>query len=284
MLKHLMGRLLNTGVFVAFFLVCNISASAVTLTGCAKTNENIENQPRVTETVTGPSVTLLTPEELVATSNLPKPEYKKGWTKTEVEVKKKPDKNSKTIFTLIFNKKVKYKIHNKNWVKIKSKKQTGYVLKEYIKRKENKNTVYNVPSNHGYKCGEYYTAITCTSSPQYKLQHEYAYTGNYGIRMVNGRYCVAIGSYFNCHIGQYFTLVLENGTKIECIKGDEKADCDTDYRNIFSGNGCMSEFLITRDLVKKARLMGDVSYCTNKWRSPVVKVIVYKKNVLKGGR
>ena len=282
MLKHSMARLLNLGMFVGL-LTCNMTACAATPTSGVNEalvqEENTQNVS-IEDILPTPNVNydIFTKEEKTEKT------YKVGWTTDKVNVRKKPSDRAGIIGTYPFNKKIKYEKYNKKWVKVTYKKKEGYVSKSFIKNKKIKSKTYKVPKNNGYKCGEYYTAITCPSSPQYRLQREYAYTGSYGIRMVNGRYCVAIGSYFNCHIGQYFTLVLKNGTKIECIKGDEKADCDTDYRNIFSGNGCMSEFLITRDLVKKARLMGDVSYCTDKWRSPVVKLIVYKKNVLKGGR
>ena len=55
-------------------------------------------------------------------------------------------------------------------------------------------TTKAVPSNNSFKAYMSYTAITNTSSPQYKLQQQ-AYTGNYGIRMVDDRYCIAVGSY-----------------------------------------------------------------------------------------
>ena len=130
-----------------------------------------------------------------------------------------------------------------------------------------------------------YTAITSTGSPQYKLQHWYAHTGNYGIRMVNDRYCVAIGSHFRCSIGQYFDLVLANGTIIKCIKGDEKANKDTDGSNIFSRNGCATEFLIDRGaLASSIKRSGDTSSACKRWKSRVVKIKVYKNNILKSGR
>ena len=46
----------------------------------------------------------------------------------------------------------------------------------------------------GFKCYTRYTAITRKSSLQYKIQKEYAYTGDFGIRMVDGRFCIAVGT------------------------------------------------------------------------------------------
>ena len=274
MLKHSMARLLCLGSLVSLFLACNVTACAETATPTSGVDEGV------------PAEHIIVEEEIPTSSFTEnkvekKIVYKTGWTADKVNVKKAPKQKAKNLGTYSFNKKIKYEKYNKKWVKVHYKKKIGYIEKKYIKNKKIKSTTYNVPKNRGYKCGEYYTAITSKSSPQYKLQHQYAYTGNYGIRMVNGRYCVAIGSYFKCTIGQYFTLVLKNGTKIECVKGDEKADKDTDYKNIFSGNGCMSEFLISKSLIPAARLMGDISYCNEKWKSPVVKLIVYKKNAMK---
>jgi hypothetical protein len=121
-----------------------------------------------------------------------------------------------------------------------------------------------------------YKAITSVSSPQYKLQQQ-AYTGKHGIRMVNGRYCVALGSFYTNKIGQNFDLVLENGTVIPCVLADQKADKDTNGNNqVTSHNGCMSEFIVdSNSLDRTAKKMGDISYCEECWKSPVKQIILY---------
>ena len=87
---------------------------------------------------------------------------------------------------------------------------------------------------------------------------------------------MALGSHFNCGIGQAFDLVLENGVVIPCIMGDQKADCDTDGNNIFTGNGCMSEFLVDKgSLDHYCKIMGSVAFAYEGWDSPVDYVIVY---------
>lgn len=141
---------------------------------------------------------------------------------------------------------------------------------------------YTVPKNSGFKSYMHYEAITNTNSKQYKLQKEYAYTGNYGIRMVNGRYCIALGSHFTTKIGQYVDLILENGTVIPCVLADGKADKHTDEQNIVTiHNGCVAEFVVSSSLEPKAKKRGDVSYCDEAWESPVAEVVVYDKNVFK---
>lgn len=138
-------------------------------------------------------------------------------------------------------------------------------------------TEYDVPANSGFKTWMSYKTITSKSSPQYILQHTRAYTGDYGIRQVDGRYCVALGSYFTTEIGTIFDLVLENGTIIPCILADQKADIHTDVNNIMTlGSGCVSEFVVDRPALNKmAKRMGDISYCCEEWKSPVVKIRVY---------
>lgn len=140
---------------------------------------------------------------------------------------------------------------------------------------------YTIPSNRGFKSYMSYKAITSKSSPQYKLQNQYAYTGQYGIRQVHNRFCVAIGTFTSATVGTYIDLVLENGTIIPCIISDFKANVHTDSSNIITThNGCVSEFLVDKDnLHATSKKMGDVSYCEEGWRSPVKLIRVYDKNV-----
>ena len=136
-------------------------------------------------------------------------------------------------------------------------------------------TDYSVPSNKGFKSYMPYTAITSKSSPQYKLQ-QLCSTDSAGLRMYDGRYCVALGSHFGCEIGDYFDLILENGIVIPCVMADQKANKDTDSKNIFTGNGCCTEFLVSsKALDSTVKKMGDVSYAYEGWDSPVVSVRVY---------
>ena len=127
-----------------------------------------------------------------------------------------------------------------------------------------------------------YQAITDKSSYQYRLQ-QIAYTDEYGIREVDSRYIIAIGTAFNANIGTYVDLELKNGEIIQCIVGDIKADLDTLEDNITtSDNGCVSEFICDVDnLVPNVKLMGDISCCNTNWNSPVIKIEIYNKNIFK---
>ena len=140
--------------------------------------------------------------------------------------------------------------------------------------------VYSLPSYSGFKSYMYYTAITSTGSPQYQLQQK-AYTGNYGIRMVDDRYCVALGTRFTTQVGRCVDLILQNGTVIPCVLGDLKSNNDTDSTHTFTGNGCCSEFIVDKSAFSASdRRMGDASYCTQEWNSPVVAIRVLDKNLL----
>lgn len=146
---------------------------------------------------------------------------------------------------------------------------------------EMKSKTYKVPENTGFKSYMDYRTITAKNSYQYKLQDQFAYTGNYGIRMVEGRYCIAVGTYFTTDVGCYIDLILENGTIIPCILADVKADIHTDEMNIASlHNGCVSEFIVdTPSLHKIAKRNGSISYCCEEWKSHVAEIIVYEKNI-----
>lgn len=135
---------------------------------------------------------------------------------------------------------------------------------------------YEVPKN-GIKSYMGYKAITMKSSPQYKLQHNEAYTGDYGIRMVEERYCVAVGTHFGMSIGDKFDLVLENGTIIPCILADIKANKDTDANNIITEHdGSAAEFVVdTKALVKRCKRSGDISKACDEWDSRIEEVRVY---------
>lgn len=203
------------------------------------------------------------------------------YTTSRVNVRLKPSTNSKVVDILEFNSKIECYKYNNNWLVIIIDNNQYYISKKYTSKTEMIKKSYDVPSNSGWKSWMPYTAITSETSSQKKLQDYYAYTGNYGIRMINNRFCVALGSYFNCPIGQYLTLVLKNGTEIPCVMSDSKADKDTDSSNIFTKfNGCMSEFIVSSSLNKDAKKSGNISSVNKSWDSPVVKVIIYDYNVL----
>jgi hypothetical protein len=205
-----------------------------------------------------------------------------GWSTARVNIREKPNMDSEVLNILEFNEVVEFQLYNSDWVVIQYNNKPAYVYKKYISKDGDNPKVYSVPSNRGFKSYMSYETITNRSSKQYKLQRDYAYTGNYGIRMIHNRYCIALGTYFNAPLGTYVDLELKNGTIISCIVAEIKSDRHTDSDNIVtSHNGCVSEFLVdTKVLNSNAKRDGDISSCRDEWSSPVVKIKVYNKNIL----
>lgn len=202
-----------------------------------------------------------------------------GYTSTSVNVRSEPSVESNILDTYIFNTEIEYTEYDNEWVSVDYHGQIGYICKKYISGDSCAYIDYDAPETSGYKSFMDYNMITDRSSAQYILQNTEAYTGKFGIRQVDGRYCVAIGSYFTSEIGTWFDLVLMNGTVIPCILADQKDDNDTDSANIVTKhNGCMSEFVIDwGNLNQSAMRDGDISSCTESWNSPVDYVRVYEK-------
>lgn len=199
---------------------------------------------------------------------------------SSLNIRQAPDTNSSLVGSLVFGDYINAYVDGE-WAELDN---GTYVSAEYL-TSELLYTAYAAPYTSGMKSYMPYSvrdrSIFSKSSNQYKLQ-ELCYTGNYGIRQYKERYCVAIGSHFNTSIGQYFDLILENGVVIPCVMADQKADCHTDSNNIITvSNGCMTEFVVdTNELYNDAKIMGDISYCTDEWKSRVVEIRVYDKNAL----
>ena len=200
-----------------------------------------------------------------------------GYTTAKANIREKPSTESKIMNTLPFNTEIQYAKYNEEWVMIEYENARRYVYRKYISNNPATYTTYNISNSSNFKSYMPYKAITNKSSKQYKLQQK-TYTGDYGIRMIDDRYCVALGSHFQKEIGTYFDLVLENGTVIKCVLGDIKSEKDTYEDNITSFNGCVSEFIVdSNHLIDKVKVSGDISNCNNKWDSTVIKINFYDK-------
>lgn len=123
-----------------------------------------------------------------------------------------------------------------------------------------------------------YEAITSKSSNQYKLVNsDKAYTNqDNGLRMVDNRYCIAIGSGWGAIIGSHIDLVLENGIIIECIMSDQKSDEHTDENNkVCLSNGSIAEFLVDSKVFNKYKDdSGTVNFIEG-FDSKIIEVIIY---------
>ena len=211
-------------------------------------------------------------------------EYYNGWTTTNVNVRNEPSTASEVLEVYSFNTPIQYYRFNDEWAKIVYPTGYAYMSLQYISNEKLNYRDYTVPITSGFKSYMPYTAITNKASKQFKLQ-QMASTGTYGIRTVNNRYCVAIGTAFNAQVGTYFDLILANETVISCIVSDIKADKHTDKNNMITvSNGCLTEFIINSSaLDRNAKRMGDISYCCDEWNSRVEKIRVYDKNIFEKG-
>lgn len=227
---------------------------------------------------------------------------KKGYiTAYVLNVREKPSIKSKIVGNFKKNDKVKYMKHNNDWYIVEYDEALCFISSAYITNKKPTTVVANteikteevVDNKTGDGVIKYapkdsrksymdFRTITSRNSPQYKLQYGYAKTASNGIRTVNGRYCVALGSYFTHEVGRYVDLYLANGTVLPCIIGDCKQDAHTMKNHSIGIDGGVSEFIVhTGTLSRRVKLMGDVSYVHDSWNSPVVKIKVYKTNVFK---
>ena len=211
-------------------------------------------------------------------------EHFDGWTITNVNVRSEPSTDCEVLEVYPFNTPIQYYKFNDEWAKIVYPTGYAYMSLQYISNEKLNYRDYTVPITSGFKSYMPYTAITNKASKQFKLQ-QMASTGTYGIRTVNNRYCVAIGTAFNAQVGTYFDLILANETVIPCIVSDIKADKHTDKNNMITvSNGCLTEFIINSSaLDRNAKRMGDISYCCDEWNSRVEKIRVYDKNIFEKG-
>lgn len=162
--------------------------------------------------------------------------------------------------------------------KLKLNKYTNeeiLILKQRFKLPVNIKNRNQILKYNGFK--SYEETKTITFGKAGKL-NKLAKTDINGFKTINNRYLVAVGTYFNLELGQYFDIVLENGTVIPCMMGDTKANEDTCDKNIFTVNTkCATEFIVSkRFLPKIVKTSGDVSFLNEKWKSPVSKIIVYE--------
>ena len=203
---------------------------------------------------------------------------KTGYTVSSLRIREKPNTESEILNVLDYNAEVKYsKIKgNKKWFVINYDGKLGYISADYISSERPKYRSMGVwgDSRKSYMD---YTTITSVSSDQYKLQR-IAYTEYNGIRAVNGRFCIAVGSYYSHNVGQYVDVVLGNGNVLKCIIGDCKKNKDTINGNSLGADGGAVEFIVqTSALNWKSINQGDVSYSTDGWDSNVIEIRLYDK-------
>lgn len=130
------------------------------------------------------------------------------------------------------------------------------------------------PEGSSFKPYMSYKAITNTSSPQYFLQ-QFAENDIWGLRRLNGRLMIAVGSYYTTNIGTNIDIVLKNGNILECVLGDCKADKDTDVLHKVGFHNDTVEFIVDTEILQEdAKYHGDISKIIG-FDSEVSTVIIY---------
>jgi cell division protein FtsB len=137
-------------------------------------------------------------------------------------------------------------------------------LEEKIAEQEQKNNVYSTKtvtvSNRDFKSYMSYKAITDRSSMQWQLQQQ-AYTDGNGIRCIDGRPMVAVGTGWGLVVGDVALVTCDNGNSFEVIVGDIKADAHTFSDNkTGAANGCRCEFIVDSSVLNNTvKAMGNVA-------------------------
>ena len=161
-------------------------------------------------------------------------------------------------------------------VKIDEKK--GKIAVKKLTHKKPKGVVKKLPWNT-FKSYMSYRCITATGSPQYKLQRNKAYTDpKTGVRMVDGRYCVAVGPKVASKIGTKIELIYKSGKIVPAIVADQKAGTVDGYKH---PDGSAVEFVIDNSTLPRcAKLAGDMS-ALKKFKGRIVKIRVFRKRSAK---
>lgn len=108
-----------------------------------------------------------------------------------------------------------------------------------------------------------YRTITNKTSKQYALQDK-SETNAQGLRMYQGRYIVAMGTYYADEIGQEYRIYLSGGQVVDVVVGDIKSDAHTDSNRQYTrSNESVIEFVVDADkLSEMSRKMGTVTEFT----------------------
>lgn len=133
----------------------------------------------------------------------------------------------------------------------------------------------SVPSQNGFFSYMDADFITDTRSDQYALKKYYKLDSS-GIWTYDGRWCVAVGSYYSKEIGKCVDICLKNGTVITGILSDCKSDNDTDSTNRQNPNGSIVEFIVDESsLSKEVRKHGNCAFAYPQWQSEVDHIDIY---------
>ena len=202
----------------------------------------------------------------------------KGYIRpTILNIRRAPSVESEIIGTYLFNQEVRYSDYDDNWAIVNSNGNLGFIHKSFINSNKSSYVSKEVVIDERKSYMDY-KKITHKNSPQYVLQSK-AKTKS-GMRTVNSRYCIALGSYYTTNVGQYVDVVLDNGEVLECIVGDCKADKDTVNGKQGRDGGTVEFIVSTSDLSPEVRSSGDCSMKASSWNSKVKEIRIYNVDLV----
>ena len=128
--------------------------------------------------------------------------------------------------------------------KSKLKKEKAQLENKVDEMSKKQKTITVQTTKGDFKSYMPYTAITNRSSAQYKLQQR-ASTDSDGIRCLNSKPMVAVGTGWGLKVGDTALIVCENGNSFEVVIGDIKSNAHTKSDNkTTASNGCRCEFIV----------------------------------------
>ena len=141
----------------------------------------------------------------------------------------------------------------------KSIKEENEKLKEENKKLQ-ESSVIKSTNKKDFKSYMSYTAITNKSSAQWKLQQR-AYTDKNGLRCIDGKPIVAIGTGWGLSVGDSALITCDNGNSFKVVIGDIKDNAHTLSDNKTTlANNCRCEFIVdVSQLNPKIKSSGNVS-------------------------
>ena len=133
----------------------------------------------------------------------------------------------------------------------------------------------SVPDQNGFFSYMDADCITSVGTDQHEMKSKYRLDSS-GIWTYDGRWCIAVGSYYTTKVGQYVDIVLKNGTTITGILADCKADKDTDSTRRQNANGSIVEFVVNEsNLSSEVKKHGSCAYAYPQWQSEVDHIDIY---------
>lgn len=201
-----------------------------------------------------------------------KSKAKTMYVKKNVAVRKKPSSKAKKIGEAYVLDRVTALETDKGWTKIKYKNRIRYLKRSYLTTKKPKYSIKSTPGN-SFKSYESYRKL---HYKQGELQRK-AYTDKNGLRKVDNRYCIAMGSYYSTKIGCKIDLVMSDGQIIKCILADMKSDRHTDsLHRKHRVDGSVVEFIVdVQKLSRRVKRFGDISKISQ-FKHSVREVRVYQ--------